>query len=463
MDCSEFKAELTVLQERRQHATMHVLTFKNALVGMGTIAASILVLVYALLEVSQVAHSSQGPAKPLPTAHAVQLGSLQAKPLVERFNGVIQATRTVDIASSVLARVEEVKVQVGDRVETGQAMVRLDSRELRASAAAAKAELARNQAILDELIAGARQQELAQAEAIVNELASALVLKQATFDRVLKASHVAAISATDLDSAMHELQATKARAASAEARLSQLREGARPEQVRAQEAAVASCAAQLMQLEARIEDTVLVAPFDGRIQSRFVDEGKIVAPGQSILTLVESSHLEVLIGLPADSATRLLSEQLNQVVVEVGRQRVNATLARVAPALDRTSGTRSAVFKISDQAAFAPGDAATVIIEHSVDQSACWLPTSSLISGNDKGWAVLVAQPSANQIEGYRLAAVGIELLDSHGEMCRVKTDLADGSLIVSQGTHRFAEGQMVDVRSATHAISTTGNATHVN
>ncbi|MEZ6137959.1 MAG: HlyD family efflux transporter periplasmic adaptor subunit [Pirellulaceae bacterium] len=436
---------------------MHLLNFKNLLAGMGTLVAFLLVLTYALLHSSQVAHSSQAVSNQLPIASVVQVGSVHIPPHVERFNGVVQAARKVEIESSLLARVEEMLVHVGDEVHAGQTLVRLDARELHASAAVAQAELARNEAILDELTTGARQQELTQAEALVHESAAALALKQSVFDRFSQANNANAISAVDLDLATHELQSAKARSESAAAQLSQLREGARPEQVRAQQAAVDGCAARLAQLQARIADTVLVAPFNGRIQSRFVDEGKIIAPGQAALTLVESQHLEVHVGLPPETATRIAGPE-QTIIVEVNSQALDATLVRMAPALDASSGTRAAVFKLSDEAPVAPGEAVSVVIEHQGDAAGCWLPTSSLISNKAGGWAVLVACPSATEPAAYQLTSMDVTLLDSRGERCRVEADLEEGSLIVSQGTHRFVVGQSVGIRLTSGAAAGAGD-----
>jgi HlyD family secretion protein len=446
--------------ENFRQAIMHGLTSYKYLAGIGTIAASILVLFFADNPGSTVANSSPLNSKSLPTASVVELGSVQVQPVVEKYNGVIHAARTVDIAASLLARVDEVRAQVGDEVQAGQILIRLDSRELRASAAAAQADLARNQAMLDEMIAGARPQEVAQAEALVEELAAALVLNQSLFDRVSKASSSNAVAAADVDRAAQELRATEARYASSKAQLSQLLEGARPEQVRGQEAAVASCQARLAQLESRIQDCELVAPFSGRIQRRLVDEGKIVQPGQATLSLIESNSLEVHAGLPQNSVAQILAEKSLQAIVEAGGQRVKATLARVAPAIDLASGTRPAVFNISEYAGLVPGDAATVIVERPADKQGRWLPTAALIGSRNQGWAVLVAQPSSN---GYLLISTAVTLLHSRGEFCCVETNLKPGSLIVSAGTHRFAEGQLVHIRTASTGISATGKSTHVD
>jgi HlyD family secretion protein len=430
------------------------------LASIGTIAGSLFVVVYSGSFGSTAASSSALTLKALPTAAVVQLGSVRMQPVVEKYNGVIHAARSVEIAASLLARVDEVRAQVGDEVQAGQLLIRLDSRELKASVAVAQAELARNQAILDEMIAGARPQEIAQAEALVEELAAALELNRSLFDRVSKASSSKAVAAADVDRAAQELRTTEARYASSKAQLSQLLEGARPEQVRGQEAAVAGCQARLLQLEARIQDCEIVAPFYGRIQRRLVDEGKIVQPGQATLTLIESNSLEVQTGLPQNSLTQLLSEKSLQAVVEVGSQRAVATLARIAPAIDLASGARPAVFDIAGFKGLVPGDAATVIIERPTDNQGCWLPTAALIFSKNKDWAVFVAQPSS---DGYLLVSSAVNLLHSRGEFCCVETNLEPGSLIVSDGAHRFAEGQLVNIRNLSNGNSATGKSAHVD
>jgi pyruvate/2-oxoglutarate dehydrogenase complex dihydrolipoamide acyltransferase (E2) component len=47
-----------------------------------------------------------------------------------------------------------------------------------------------------------------------------------------------------------------------------------------------------------LEKSVLKAPFAGTVAARLMDEGTVIMAGQTVLRLVEDTHLEARVGVP---------------------------------------------------------------------------------------------------------------------------------------------------------------------
>ena len=143
---------------------------------------------------------------------------------------VVPAQRS-DLSLPVNGVLAELLVAEGDRVEAGQALLRLKSTQQQSAVAQAEAQLARSQARLEELKAGAREQELASAQAVRDAA-------QARLDRIQK-------GALPADTA-----AARAGLAEAQASLQGVLDGTSGQQVIAAQAELANAQSALRQAQA---------------------------------------------------------------------------------------------------------------------------------------------------------------------------------------------------------------------
>ncbi len=176
--------------------------------------------------------------------------------------GTVEARTSTVVSSKIQGRLLVLGVDQGDRVTAGQTIATLDDRDFvrqveiaEANARAAKAGLERLRADKTRALAVVRQ-----AERLDRRSRESFAKGAATETEIDKAEEQAAIA-----------QAELARA----------------------EAAIAEGEMQLIAAEktlefqqARLEDTVIVAPFDGLIVRRDRDPGDIVVPGSSIFLLI---------------------------------------------------------------------------------------------------------------------------------------------------------------------------------
>jgi len=206
-------------------------------------------------------------------------------------NGRIEVER-VDIAAKLPGRVAELRVKEGDFVQKGAIIAQLDTAELRAQLAAAKASVER-------AIAG-----IGRAEAEVAIRQAELHLAEVEMRRAAELEQRAAGTKAELErrTAQHLVagaQIVGARAAVADAK-----------------AAKDVAEAQVAQINATLEDSVLRTPVSGRVEYRLVQAGEVIAAGGRIVTILDLTDVFMTIFLPTGDAGRVALESEARVVLD---------------------------------------------------------------------------------------------------------------------------------------------------
>ncbi|MGE0593091.1 MAG: efflux RND transporter periplasmic adaptor subunit [Vicinamibacterales bacterium] len=196
-------------------------------------------------------------------AAVVSTATLAAEARAARFEagGLVEARTTASVSSRITAPVVDVLVAAGDRVRRGQALVRLDGRDLDAARQRARAGVT------------AAERSSAAADADRSGAQAALVLATATHDRVAALYARQSATSQELDVAVAALREAEARAAAAEARAGET--SAAIEAARAAEAGSAVA----------VGFTVVTAPFDGIVTETLTDVGRLATPGVPLVSL----------------------------------------------------------------------------------------------------------------------------------------------------------------------------------
>ncbi|MEM6853305.1 MAG: efflux RND transporter periplasmic adaptor subunit [Planctomycetota bacterium] len=381
-----------------------------------------------------------GPRPALVRVVAVQPESRYAT--TRAYTGRIEARRSSALGFERSAELVEVLVEEGGAVEAGQTLARLDTRQLEAQKQSLVAERDAAQALLDELVAGPRQEDIDTAQAEVARQAALLERLKLQADRIEKLHRRSAANDDERDEILFELQANKAALAGAKAELRELTNGTRPEQLASQRARVAQLDASMASVEVDLEDSVLVAPFAGRVQRRAVDEGSVVSPGQTVLTLVQGGPREATVGLPWEIAESLEAGQT--AALEVGPRQIDARVRAVLPTVDEATRTVEVVLDLPESSATKqPGSVVRWALPETINEAGFWLPTAALARGSRGLWSAFGVSEQ-NMIE-----RIDLELLHTEADRVFVRGAATAGDRIVAEGVHRLAAGQRVEIESS--------------
>jgi RND family efflux transporter MFP subunit len=240
------------------------MTGTNRQVARGWVGWSIVGLLALGIALTFVIRSDEGGAKKPPSGPRVTPVAAVAVvrgDLVERvkYPGELDAD-AADVASFFPGRLESVEVRVGDRVDKGHVLARLDPVDLEEQVAQANAQVKAAEA--DERRAQVdvtqARRELARFEALLA-------------DKLVSPSEVE-VSRSRVEALRMQVGSASAQAAEAKARVALL--------------------------EKRLAESVVVAPFAGRVAERYMDPGAIVGAGTRLVRLAAESPLWVRFEVP---------------------------------------------------------------------------------------------------------------------------------------------------------------------
>ncbi|MGK7905647.1 MAG: efflux RND transporter periplasmic adaptor subunit [Synechococcus sp.] len=355
------------------------------------------------------------------------------------YTGDVEARRSSELGFEHGGLVFQMMVEEGDRVKTGQIIAQLDTQRLMAQRQELLAQTAQAKAELAELVKGPRAEDIAAAEANVRDLEAQLELANIRMQRRQQLQQEGAISMEELDEFSSMRHAILARLDAANSQLEELQTGSRSEDIAAQQAAVQSLEARIDTLDVDIAKSELKAPFDGRVAIRHLDEGEVIASGQTVVRLVEDGAMEARIGISVKAASALKIGSERPVVV--GDRQYLATVKSLLPELDSPTRTISAILTLPEDAMAVPGEVVRLKLEDRVHQRGYWLPATALVRSDRGLWSTYALSPADRD---YTVERQEVEVLETDGNRVFVRGTLQPGDRIVSSGTHRIVVGQRV-------------------
>ncbi len=363
---------------------------------------------------------------------------------VERvYTGEIVARRSSELGFERAGTVMALLADEGDTVAAGEPLARLDMRDLEAQRQQLEAQRRQVSAQLQELETGPRREDISAAQAAVSDLANQLELAQLQANRRAELYAKGAISREELDERQFGANAIADRLQQAQSQLDELRNGTRQEQVSAQVAEVDQIDARIRALDISLDKSVLTAPFSGKVSSRAIDEGTVVASGQQVMTLVENSTVEARVGAPAAVSQRLAVGSRQSV--QVGGRAYPGVVSALLPVVDEASQTVTVVLELSDDPDITIGATARLLTDEKQTAAGYWLPSTALIAGDRGLWSVYVLSP--DESEAYRVARRDVEVLHTESDRAFVRGLVAAGDRIITSGTHRVVADQLVTPR----------------
>jgi RND family efflux transporter MFP subunit len=217
----------------------------------------------------------------------IAVASLAALPRTVEVVGTIEPWRQVSPGTRLLGRVAEVRAREGERVERGEALVRLERGAFEAARDEARAAVAMAEAELANAGAQHRRMQDLHARGSVTDKN----LEDAT------ARHRIAVAA---------LEQERAKLAAAEVDLA---------------------------------DTEIAAPVTGWVTARLAEPGDIATPGAALFRIEDLSRVKVALAVPESEVAGLRVGDPLRVHVDALQRDWDATVHRIVPAGDRSTRT----------------------------------------------------------------------------------------------------------------------------
>ncbi len=213
--------------------------------------------------------------------------------------------REVDLAFENSGRIEEIKVDEGDEVESGAILASLDPARSEDRMRQAEADVAQARAALARARNGNRPQDIAQAQARVDAARVTLTKAESDVDRRRPLVGEGAISRELWDRTLAEARRAQAQLREAEQVLSLLRAGTRSEDIAAVQARLDAALAQRSSVQTDLADTRLRAPIAGIVVTRAVEPGTLVQPGTPAFTIAIDRPVRIRAYVSEPDLTRI--------------------------------------------------------------------------------------------------------------------------------------------------------------
>lgn len=322
----------------------------------------------------------------------VATGVVERAPLV----GEVAAETTASVGFQAAGRISKRSVRRGQRVEAGEPLARLDSRDLAARVDSVEAELA--QAESEARLAG---QELART-------------------RELRERQVASEQA--LDQAISRERAARARVANTRARLVEARNA--------------------------LDYATLAAPFAGVVVELLADVGDVVATGQPVVRLAANDGRLVEVAVPERRLAGL--PETGMARLEGDGVELEATLDSVSGAADPVSRTFAARYRLpaADGRPWSLGQTATLAFR--AETSPRRVPIGAVFARDGDSRVFRV-------VDG-RVEAVPVRVSRIEAGHAVIESDLPAGALVVIAGVNRLHDGQAVTPRRGDEVAAGAGD-----
>jgi HlyD family secretion protein len=250
---------------------------------------------------------------------------------------------TVDIAPKRDGKIVEITVREGASVEAGQLLARIYSPQDEAQVEAQRANVTEAERKLQEAqSAGPARVSLAEANLAASQAEytrAQAELQQAEVDakRYPPLVETGAAAAQTADQQFTKVKVARAstdaahkQVLAAEASLQQAK--AQLEQIPTAKANLASSRAQLQRFQANVSDLEIRAPIAGTILTRSAEPGRVVAAGQTILTMVDLQNLYLRGFIPEGDVGKVKIGQQAEVYLDSNpKQAISAEVIRVDP------------------------------------------------------------------------------------------------------------------------------------
>ena len=305
--------------------------------------------------------------------------------------GTITSARVSRLSTEVSGQVEAVNVEVGDRVETGAALIELD-REI------------------EQLVVVALQASIRQASA---ELADA----KRRYQDARRLREQKNISENEL----------------------RLREA----EVEVDGAMLKQKQAELQRQQARVERHTLRAPFSGLISERLTEAGEWIEPGKPVLTLVAIDDLRIEFRVPQEFYSGINPQSTLSVTLDaLPELEFDGTIDAVVPVSDPSSRTFLIHVKVdSGDARLTPGMSVHGKLNLTTGRQGVVISRDAILRYPDGRVTVWVINPDS---EPPTVAEKRVTTGHSFDGLITIREGVRAGDVIIVRGNESLQEGQQV-------------------
>lgn len=240
------------------------------------------------------------------------------------------------ISAQTTSRIEQVLVNRGQQVSTGQTLVILDNNTEKKQYEIANKNMSSEIATLNDLTKGSRHTELNITAAQIAQAESDAKLSQSKLRRYQQLKTKGYVSDFELEQAQTDNHLKQERVRELTSQLASQKLLSRADKIDAQREKAAASQLQLEQSQITLNKLQLKSVSAAEVYDVMYHPGEVVSPGTPILSLLPNSAVKIRFFVPAEQLPRYRLEQKINVKVEGIKQSISARIRFISPKAEYT-------------------------------------------------------------------------------------------------------------------------------
>lgn len=254
---------------------------------------------------------------------------VKERPSELQATGTIEATQ-VDLSAKLPGTLQKMTIEPGELVKKNQLVAMVSRNDLTAQKERDAMAVLKAEAQLADLTSGAREQEIKDAEITVNTAQTNYDKASKDYTRGLTLSQEGALPQAELEKLETTMKQFKNQLESAKSKLSLLKSGSRPEQVKAARAELERSRAILKASEVLLDDTKILSPIDGTVLTKNFEPGEYVQVGASVAAVANLNDMWIKVYIPTDDLPQIKLGQQVKFTVSGGSTEYKGIIEEIA-------------------------------------------------------------------------------------------------------------------------------------
>jgi len=209
-------------------------------------------------------------------------------------------TTTVNVASEIPGRIEEIMVDPGDKVEKGQVIATLEANIMEAKLNQARGFHEAASSLVKRAKKGVREEEIKAAKNQYEMAKSQFEFAEKTYNRFTLLYADSIISTQEMDEMKFKYNAAQQEMEAAESIWVMAKKGATVEEIGIVEGELTIARGMYDEAEAFYAQLEIVAPVSGEISARIGEEGEVMAAGYPIITIMRPEKTHAILNVRED-------------------------------------------------------------------------------------------------------------------------------------------------------------------
>lgn len=401
------------------------------------------ILMVSMLVACEPAQEAETPD---PGPRPVKVARVSASTTATEYSypSIVLPALEAELSFRVSGQIVELPVRAMSEVKKGDLIARIDARDFSSNVSQIAAQRDAARAQLKQMSSGARDEDLGVIQANIDAAQAQVDEARTQAENTLTLYRKGVQSKAAMESKMANLKVAEAQLRSAQQEMTKGRSGATREEIDAQLATIAGLDAQLQAAENTRGDATLVAPFDGIVAERNVDNFANVQAGATIATVQNLATLDLSFDVPGPDVVRLArNDDVTSVAIldALPDREFPAELVEFSTRADPATQTFRGRVSIQrpDDAVILPGMAGRLVVLDSGGRAGrVAVPATAVAASADGAPFVWVVG------EDNRVSIRDVEVGEAAGDGILIRGGLKTGETVVTAGIAALQPGMEI-------------------